>query len=381
MAISPNEVNDAPVPCHWLMSADPKQQLRIQRFMVAAINYVIFGGLLIYMVFEGRVSWASATPLLAFMAASELGIYGLLRSGLAQRWGDPSLTLPQILLALVAVVWAYAVLGESRGAALILLALILTFGMFNLSPQATRGATVFALALLAGTMTVLHRRDPVLHSASQEVIHFLFACTSLPTISLLSSQLSMLRRRLEARKNELSQALERIQMLATRDDLTGLYNRRHMMEALRQQRAVTERTGQPFCVALIDLDNFKQINDTHGHGVGDEVLRNFAAVAKRCIRESDLLARWGGEEFLLMLLAGQLPQARHSLDRLHDAVRMESLAPSVPHLGVRFSAGLTEQRHGEPLDTTIERADRALYEAKRAGRNQTVVDDSGAAVG
>jgi len=103
------------------------------------------------------------------------------------------------------------------------------------------------------------------------------------------------------------------------------------------------------------------------------VLRRFAEVARRCVRESDLLARWGGEEFLLMLPAGQLPQARISLDRLHDAVRMETLAPSVPHLGVRFSAGLTEQRPGESLEATIERADQALYEAKHLGRNRTAI--------
>ena len=359
--------------CRGLMTADPKQRLRIQRFMVAAINYVIFGGLLVFMAAQGRVPWDAAIPLLSFMVASEVGIYVLLRTGVAQRYADPSLTLPQILLALVAVVWSYAILDESRGAALILLALILTFGMFNLSGRATRGATVFALGSLGAVMLTLHHRHPAQHPFSQELIHFLFACTSLPTISLLSAQLGMLRKRLESRKQELMQALERIQMLATRDELTGLYNRRHMMEALRVQRALAERTGQPFCVALIDLDHFKQINDTHGHGVGDEVLRRFAEVSLRCIRESDLLARWGGEEFLLMLPAGQLPQARHSLDRLHDAVRMESLAPSLPHLGVRFSAGLAQQVPGEPLEATIDRADQALYEAKRAGRNQTVV--------
>lgn len=357
----------------WVLSSDPKQRLRILRFMVAAINYVIFGGLLAFMAMDGRVRPQSAMLLLSFMAASEAAIYVLLRSGYTRGLSDPSLTLPQILLALIAANWAYAILGEARGAVLILFALVLTFGMFNLTPRATRQAAVFALTLLALTMGALMVGAPDRYPLRQEVVHFLFACTSLPTISLLSAQLSELRRRLEARKNELTDALARIQTLATRDELTGLHNRRHMMEALDAQRALAERTGQPFCVVLIDIDHFKQVNDTHGHGVGDEVLRQFAATARDGLRATDVMARWGGEEFLLMLPATSLQHARISLDRLHEAVRRTPLAPSVPELAVRFSAGLTEHRSGEPVATTIERADLALYEAKRSGRNQSVV--------
>lgn len=374
MAHSLTERDDTRVAvvCRWVMSSDPKQQLRIQRFMVAAINYGIFGGLLCYMAATGRVAQSAALQLIAFMVLSETTIYVLLRGGFTQNWNDPSLTLPQILLALAAAIWSYAILGDSRGAALILLALTLTFGMFNLPPRATRQAAVFALTLLGATMIGLHLSNPTRHPASQEVIHFLFACTSLPTISLLSAQLAELRHRLETRKRELTEALDRIQTLATRDELTGLFNRRHMTETLHAQRALTERTGQPFCLALIDLDHFKQINDAHGHGVGDEVLRQFADIARHSLRETDVLARWGGEEFLLVLPASQLPSARTSLDRLHEAVRRSHLAPTVPALDVRFSAGLTEQRPGEPLEATIERADLALYEAKRQGRDQTV---------
>lgn len=379
MVVNTSEPTDsapAAAPSGWrqvVLSDDPKQQLRIQRFLVALINYTILGALLAYLIRQGTVELEAASGLLGFMILSQLGLYTVLRSGVMRRCKDPSLTFPQIMVAVVAVIWSYAILGETRGATLILLALVLTFGMFTLSPEATRAASILTLGLLVITMGAMTLRNPQRFPLSEEITHFLFVCTTLPTISLLSAQLTMLRRRLESRKNELTEALERIQLLATRDELTGLYNRRHMMEALRLQRAQSERTGQPFCVALIDLDHFKQINDTHGHGVGDEVLRRFAEVARRCVRESDLLARWGGEEFLLMLPAGQLPQARISLDRLHDAVRMETLAPSVPHLGVRFSAGLTEQRPGETLEATIERADQALYEAKHLGRNRTAI--------
>ena len=213
--------------------------------------------------------------------------------------------------------------------------------MFNLSGRATRGATVFALGSLGAVMLTLHHRHPAQHPFSQELIHFLFACTSLPTISLLSAQLGMLRKRLESRKQELMQALERIQMLATRDELTGLYNRRHMMEALRVQRALAERTGQPFCVALIDLDHFKQINDTHGHGVGDEVLRGFAQVLQRGLRETDVVARWGGEEFLLLLNDTAPELANVGLERARALLTEAVLVPTLPQLKVTFSAGLT----------------------------------------
>jgi len=106
--------------------------------------------------------------------------------------------------------------------------------------------------------------------------------------------------------------------------------------------------------------------------VGDEVLRHFARQAQSVMRDSDVIARWGGEEFLLMLTDCRLDQAEAGLERLREVINAAPMSDTVPALRVTFSSGLTEQRYEETLDQTIERADQALYRAKRGGRNRTM---------
>ena len=122
-----------------------------------------------------------------------------------------------------------------------------------------------------------------------------------------------------------------------------------------------------------DLDHFKQINDRHGHAIGDAVLQAFAQVAPTALAATDQLARWGGEEFLLLLNDTTAEQAQIGLDRVRELLVDARLSNDVPELRATFSAGLTAYDAGEPLDVCIERADRALYEAKAAGRNRTVI--------
>lgn len=359
-----------------VLSSDPKQRVRLQRFMVAAVNFAICTMVLLYAVSKGAVDRQAGAMLSVYMSTQSLLFYILLRSGLNLRFPDPALTLPQIIVAITCVVGSYAILQESRGAALMLLVMVLVFGMFNLTARQARGASFFALLLQGGVMWALVTWQPQSYSVRQELVHFLFACTTLPTISLLSGQLSNLRDRLRQRKDDLTVALERIQTLATRDELTGLYNRRHMLEALAQQAKAADGSGRVFCIAIIDIDLFKQVNDTHGHGVGDEVLRNFARLVERSIGSSDLFARWGGEEFLLMLSDCHEVHAQACLQRVHQAVNKAEFSVASPGLKISFSAGLTQRACGERVELAIERADKALYRAKRSGRDRTVLGAS-----
>ena len=357
----------------WVLSEDQKQRLRIQRSLVAAANFVICTIVLGYAVNTGAVAELDGWLLGSYMMTQSVAFYAILRSGLNLRFTDPSLTLPQILVAITCVVGAYAILGDSRGASLMLLVLVLVFGLFNLSAQQARLAAFFALVTQGLTMLAMTTLAPQRYPMRQELIHFLFACTTLPTISLLAGEISDLRSRLKARKDELASALERIQTLATRDELTGLFNRRHMMETLQLQKRFSDRGGRIFCIGIIDIDFFKRINDTYGHGVGDEVLRSFAQAIQHELRESDVIARWGGEEFLLMLTECRVGQADAMLDRVREMINDTQVSSLIPELRVRFSAGMAEQRFDEDVEETIERADQALYRAKRAGRNRTVL--------
>lgn len=362
---------------HFLMclvfSSDPKQRLRIQRYMLAAINFVICTMVLAYAVSVGAVNAIAGWTLGLYMMGNCLLFYGLLRSGFNLRFADPSLTLPQIMVAITCVVGAYAILEDSRGASLMLLVLVLVFGLFNLTASQARSAALFALVAQGLTMLAMNTLEPGRYPVRQELIHFLFACTTLPTISLLAGQLSDLRSRLRARKDELAVAVERIQMLATRDELTGLFNRRHMTETLDLQKKFSDRGGRVFCIGILDIDHFKRVNDTHGHGAGDQVLRNFAHAVQRELRETDVIARWGGEEFLLMLPECRVGQADAMMDRVREAINGVQMCPDHPDLHIRFSAGMAEQRFDENVADTIERADQALYRAKRSGRNRTVL--------
>jgi diguanylate cyclase (GGDEF)-like protein len=145
-----------------------------------------------------------------------------------------------------------------------------------------------------------------------------------------------------------------------------------MMDVLTQHQRRLVRSGHHrFCLAILDIDHFKRINDTHGHGVGDEVLRGFAQAAESVLRETDVLARWGGEEFLVLLNDTQPGQANIGLERLRELLEKVSLVPHLPDLKPTFSSGLTAYELSEPLHSCIERADQALYRAKSNGRNRT----------
>jgi diguanylate cyclase (GGDEF)-like protein len=166
------------------------------------------------------------------------------------------------------------------------------------------------------------------------------------------------------RSEESWAALER---LALTDPLTMLSNRRAGERALDREIARSRRTGSPFSLALFDLDHFKQINDVHGHAVGDDVLCEVSRILTSTFRASDLAARWGGDEFLVVLPDVTLPGAVVFAERARLLVEALSL-PGIPR--VTMSVGIVELQRDEDPRAALMRADAKLYEAKAAGRNR-----------
>ena len=305
---------------------------------------------------------------------AHLIFYVLVRSGVTRHWRDPGLMVLQNLYALLAISFAYITLDPSeRGMVLVLIALVIVFGMYTHAPRLSVMNGVLAMVLLGAAMGVLSSVDPTYYPPQLELLRFGVMLGSLPVLIFTAYLISSWRQRLSTQRRELQQALDQVQQLATRDALTGLYNRRHMQEKLAYAAQRFLRYGERFTVALIDLDHFKRINDEHGHVVGDQALMAFASAASMVLRDTDTLARWGGEEFLFLMPNTSPQKATIALDRVRDALASVTVSQAAPQLRLRFSAGLALCLGQEGTDATLERADQALYQAKSAGRHRSVV--------
>ena len=161
----------------------------------------------------------------------------------------------------------------------------------------------------------------------------------------------------------------RIEQIAKRDELTLLPNRRYMKEVLSREEKHHSSESRTLCLALLDIDHFKSINDTYGHAAGDEVLYDFAQQVQATLRNDDVLARWGGEEFLLLLPNTDQDAAMLVLERVGQVLIDMPLKTADATLHVTFSGGLAVMSPGETVTEAIRRADKAMYRAKAAGRN------------
>ena len=156
---------------------------------------------------------------------------------------------------------------------------------------------------------------------------------------------------------------------ATHDPLTGIFNRRHVEDVLRQEVDRAERHARPLAVAMLDADHFKNINDTYGHPTGDEVLREISERCRQTLRANDILGRYGGEEFVVVFPETKLDEAGAVAERLRVAVAANPIRVGGNALDVTVSIGLAAYTPGQDMDKLFQRADAALYTAKQDGRN------------
>ncbi|MFT5211533.1 MAG: diguanylate cyclase (GGDEF)-like protein [Flavobacterium sp.] len=174
---------------------------------------------------------------------------------------------------------------------------------------------------------------------------------------------------------ELTTALSRIRELAIKDELTGAYNRCHLMEVLSQQKAMADRREYKFTLCYVDLDFFKRVNDRFGHSTGDHVLKGFSEIAQSILRELDCVSRIGGEEFVLVLAGTSQEDAKVAAHRIGEKLSDLLVSNNEPDYRITASMGITEFRKNEGVEQTMERADKALYDAKRTGRNKVIIAD------
>jgi len=234
-----------------------------------------------------------------------------------------------------------------------------------------RGYSIFVILLL--TFAVISLTLPALVNDAETYLHIKLTeavfglITLIVLFNIYTIYQEILIKRLRRQLLEKQDHSYILRNLAMVDPLTGLYNRRFAEQRLAAEVARSERRGHPLTVLTLDLNNFKEINDTYGHPAGDQVLQEFASRLNKVIRGSDLAVRLGGDEFLVVLPECTLEQLKLVLDRL-NSFELEWQGKKIP---VTFSAGWRDYQKGDRPEEMLARADEALYEGKRASKKTT----------
>lgn len=351
---------------------DPKQAVRVRRFFMALGSYLVWVGIVVYCKLQGffllpdRFIPLFVGPLLLGL----VGIYLALRTGASKRFADPSLTVLQIFFATIVIMVTIYFTDQARGVMLLVYLVTFVFGIFRLTVMQFLGLTALALAGYGVVIAALFAFRPESINLRLELLQLAVLGLVLPWFSMVGGYLSGLRHRLAHSNAELSQALTTISELAVTDQLTGVYNRRRMVEVLEKEKALADRGGPAFAICLFDLDHFKKVNDTLGHLHGDMVLRAFGQGLLGTLRTQDTLARYGGEEFVLVLPQTDEQGALACAERVRLLARELRFPEFPPGFCVTVSAGVAVYGPGEEIENLLARVDAAAYEAKQKGRDQ-----------
>ncbi|TXH29409.1 MAG: GGDEF domain-containing protein [Burkholderiaceae bacterium] len=351
------------------------QEARVRHHTLLALaslpTYLANLGMIWHLVHLDELAAPSAWGITLASIVTFLAFWLPVRTGLTQRMKDPVLTFPHALASLGLCIVAYMLLDEHRVNVLVLMAQVIVVAMLRLRPKQVLVLGMLATLMLCGAFAWVDWRDTSVGMLNKGATHLMVGGASLLLLSLVGKWVSDIRTEISEQAKESRKTVLTVRQMATMDQLTGLLNRRVMLETLEAERQLSERHGTQWCVALIDLDHFKQVNDRYGHPTGDAVLRGFADLARKHLRSVDQVGRWGGEEFLVMFPQTRLNEAHASLERLRKALNAWRL-PDHPTLQMSFSAGLVQAAPEDSLDQLVERADKTMYQAKASGRNRSV---------
>lgn len=375
------ESSSAAAPIRIAYSYSPQEAarrvVRIRRLQLGCA----FAGL--YLIALGVFHWQDMIDRRTFLTASILVagatavFYVIVAAGLRQKLPEWNLSAAIALVGIAIMLWLAWAAPATRTIFTPFIFATIACCMYRL-----RQRTILALCLgtLAGYAAVigLHYQSGSANSAAaaslkQDLLHWFVLALTLPSFVLLTGRVQ----RLHSALYRAGVKIRNIEEHARRDPLTNSYNRRYMVAALEEQKRIADQTGAPLCLAVIDLDHFKRVNDEVGHLAGDEVLRTFAAIAQRNMREADIFGRYGGEEFLIVLPNTTLLEGLNIAERLRERVEAHAWHPSL-HEPVTVSIGLTQYIAGESVLDLFSRTDTAMYLAKRGGRNQVVVEEPAA---
>lgn len=354
--------------------AIPRRRYPVRMLGLVTVSYAVDTLLLALFASAGTVS--PALPLVyGGLALAVCGtFFVLLRSGFGARARDPYLTPVQMAAASVIQLGGMAYAPKVAFLFLNVLFIIFAFGTLRLTVRQSLIAVLIVSAASASVLFATRESLGIPHASTFEtLLVWLCYASTLARCMYVGLYGSALRVKLHLRNVELAESAAKIERLANYDELTDTLNRRMMWLLLEEQLSRSRATHEVFCVALFDLDHFKSINDRFGHAVGDAVLQEFAATVRGSLRATDRIARHGGEEFLIFLTSTPTDEAVAALDRVRHAVQHRNWDAIQPGLIVTVSGGVAAVRTGESVTDLVRRADAALYEAKRRGRNRVVL--------
>jgi diguanylate cyclase (GGDEF)-like protein len=350
-----------------------RQAVRIRRLLLVCIVAELH--LLALAVFHTQhlVDRATLVSVAVITGIAIAALYGVFLSGWNLKAREKNLTAPIAVSGLLVMLWTLYSAPGSRIIFTPFMFVLIAYGMYRLTQRTMLLLTAGTLAAYAGVIGLHYVQRISPHDIKFALLHWLVLALTAPGFVVLAGRV----RRLHSALYQAGMKIRNIEEHAQRDQLLGCYNRRYVISALEEQKRFSDETGAPLCLAVIDLDHFKSINDDVGHLAGDEVLRTFARIAQENVRQGDIFGRYGGEEFVLILPQTPLLPALNTAERIREQVEQHCWQSKLQR-SVTVSIGLTQYIPGESVLDLFSRTDTAMYLAKRGGRNQVVVEEPSA---
>jgi diguanylate cyclase (GGDEF)-like protein len=347
------------------------QAIRLKQFLIAATTYAVAIPLLIFAHLAGLIALWPAVSAAAVVVAFNLILFAVFKSGANLRFEDKSLTDVQTMIGIVFVMYVAYHFNHDRGLVLIWCLVVLLFGVFSFRRRQFIVTTMVMLAGYAFVINMLMTYKPETVNVYLEWFQWITLALVLPAFAMIGARISELRAKLAANNAELINALSTIQVLANHDSLTGLPNRAMFNDNLQQAIARASRSRMLLGLFFIDLDNFKQVNDTQGHPFGDNVLREAVRRFSGLVRDGDTLARFGGDEFVLLAENLKAPGDVEAIgQKLLDVLKERATIQGV-EVTLSASIGIAMYpEHGLDGQALLANADIALYQAKKDGRGR-----------
>jgi len=349
-----------------------RQSLRKRMLGMAFLSYLVPLALMALACYHGMIPPKVVFCFAAMVLVSNLVFLFMFQTGFNLWFREPSLTALQMAASILPTLYViyYIEDGQARATVMLVVVLPLLFGILALTFRQFMVVGAWFLSTYCILMLNIWWRKPEVMDPTLEFIQLVAFIFVIGTSSAMGGFIYGLRLKLRDRNAKLKQAVATIEELVSLDSLTGIYNRRHLFQILNQEINRSGRSQNNFCLCIMDIDHFKQVNDTYGHQAGDVVLREMADNVSRSLRNIDCFGRYGGEEFLIVLPQTCLEGALIKAERVRQQVEALEFPKVAENFHITVSIGVAEHKEGESVDDTLARADQYLYAAKAAGRNQ-----------